>query len=1324
MSKAHPFYDMFDCCREEPWQRALLTDALVPSVIIERERLHMEVTVSFKGTVAPVEISAIERELSLAYGLKSVRILANLPTAAPSGGTGSSGSSGQKVNSESKTGETFCGRPVKGTPAPMSTVTLESGKIHVAGEVFQAEHRYLEKRNAWVLNFCITDYTNSLRVSKFFPDAKEGEALCSRIKNGMYLHVRGNVNFNRYDGDLSLEPMDITVGEAPLREDHAEEKRVELHLHTNMSQLDGLTKPEEAVAVAARWGHPAIAITDHGVAHSFPDAYKAGKKHGIQVIFGLEGYFFDDCDNHGEFVAFDLETTGLHPQQEAITEIGAVRFRGGEILEIFQTFVNPGRPIPPRITEITGITDADVASAPQPREALEAFLAFVGDSPLAAHNAPFDMGFLNATAQRVGIPLDKTAIDTLPLAQTLLPQLKRHKLNLVAEHLQLPSFNHHRAVDDAKTVAYILEAFLPRLREKGLTDSNQIDPQLAVLAGLGDSDAPLTKTPSGPSRHIILLAKNQMGLKNLYKLISRSHLDHYYRFPRIPKSLLMAHREGLIVGSACEAGELFSALLDGKDQADVLRLAKFYDYLEIQPACNNLFLLDAGRVKSMEEIRNFNREIVRLGEVLGKPVVAAGDVHFLHPEEEEYRRILMASRGFDGVDRPLPLYLKTTDEMLTEFAYLGKEKAREVVIENPRKIAALCESMAPLPQTLHSPKIEGSKAELEALVYGKLEALYGPNPPADVQTRVREELTPITEADYDVIYMSAQKLVEGSLRAGYLVGSRGSVGSSVVAYLAGITEVNALKPHYRCPNCRHADFESGIPYGAGADMPDAQCPHCGTNYVKDGFDIPFATFLGFRGDKTPDIDLNFSGEYQAMAHKDAVALFGAEHVFRSGTVGTIASKSAFGYVKKYLQERGRTVTRAEENRLTEGLVGVKRTTGQHPGGLVIIPRENDISDFCPVQHPADDKASGIITTHFEYGALEDTLLKLDLLGHDDPSMLKYLQDLTGIDPRIIPLDDPETMSIFRSPSALGLPEDDPIIGPTGTIAVPEFGTRFTREMLRDTEPETFDTLIRLSGFSHGTDVWLGNAKDLILSGTAAIDQVIGCRDDIMLFLMAKGVEASMAFDIMEAVRKGRGLKPPWKAAMESAGVPAWYIESCQKIKYLFPKAHAVAYVMMAFRIAWFKVHRPLAFYSAYFTVRAKAFDAAFMCRGLDVLRAKIDEIMKNPDPTPVEETMLVTLEVCYEMYLRGLSFGEIDLYKSDALKFLVEGDTLIPPFVAVAGLGEAAALDLVTYRTGGAFLSIEDLQRRCPKVSSAHIEQLRLLGVLGSLPDTSQVSLF
>jgi len=1333
MSNAHPFYDMFDCCRDESWLQTTLEDALVSEVVIDQTRLHMDVSILFTQHPSPVCISTVEGELAREYGLRSVAATVSVTASEPPPNPAKP--KNKKIAKKANLGEraaVLMGRAVKAAPVPMREVNVESGTVVVAGEAFQVEHRYIEKRRAWVMSFCITDYTNSLRVSKFFTDEKQGKDLCGKIKAGMFLHIRGIVSFNRYDGDISLEPMDISEGKKEPRLDTAETKRVELHLHTRFSALDALTDPKAAVFQAAEWGHPAIAITDHGVAQAFPDAWAAWnqKKGDIKVLYGLEGYFVNDYDGRlavsgpcdqsldEEFVAFDLETTGLDARREGITEIGAVRFRGKDILDTFQTFVNPGKPIPPKVTELTGIRDTDVTDAPKPKAALEQFLAFAGDAPLVAHNASFDMEFLTVGCETAGIPFNKIAMDTLVLAQNLLPELKRHRLDTVADHLGLPAFTHHRASDDAKTVALMMDWFLPRLRGLGVENVDQINEAMLTAAEESDRQA------SGPVRHITLLVRNQTGLRNLYKLISKSHLEHFKRFPRIPKRLLAENREGLLIGSACEAGEVFAAVLSGKNWAELRRLAAFYDYLEIMPLCNNLFLLENGKVQNVEALRELNRTIVRLGKALGKPVVATGDAHFLHPEQEEYRKILLAAKKFSDADKEMPLYLKTTDEMLAEFAYLGEETAYEVVVENTRKIADLCESVRPLPDGLFTPKIENSAEELNRLVRGKMGELYGENPPDHVRERVEMELAAIIGRDFDVVYMSAQKLVAKSLEAGYLVGSRGSVGSSIVAFLAGITEVNSLPAHYRCGNCKHADFEAGRSYGCGADMPDAPCPICGSPYEKDGFDIPFATFMGIDGDKVPDIDLNFSGEYQARAHQETNRLFGADHVFRAGTIGTLASKTAFGYVKNYLAERTRIVTRAEENRLTLGCVGVKRTTGQHPGGLVVIPQDKEIYDFCPVQHPADATESGVVTTHFEYHSMEDNLLKLDLLGHDDPTMIKYLQDLTGIAPQTISLDDPETMGIFQSPLPLGLPKDDPIIGKTGSIAVPEFGTRFTREMLNDTKPDAFDTLVRLSGFSHGTDVWLGNAKDLILTGTASVDQAIGCRDDIMLFLIEKGMVDKMAFQIMESVRKGRGLRPEWEAEMESLGVPRWYIDSCKKIKYLFPKAHAVAYVMMAFRIAWFKVHRPLAFYSAYFTVRAKAFDAAFMCRGLDVIRAKINEIERNPEPSNVEKDMLVTLEVCYEMYQRGFSFGAVDLYQSDAANFLIDGDRLIPPFVAVSGLGEAAAVDLTTHRQGRTFISIEDLAATCPKVSSGHIEQLKTLGVLDHLPDTSQMTLF
>ena len=913
-------------------------------------------------------------------------------------------------------------------------------------------------------------------------------------------------------------------------------------------------------------------------------------------------------------------------------------------------------------------------------------------------------------------------MDSLILAQNLLPELGKYKLDTVAEYLELPAFNHHRASDDAATVAYMLPHFFRMLEERGLHNLSEINPYMPRLRTGG-------KAKRQP-RHLIVLARNQLGLRNLYKLISLSHLEHFRRYPIMPKSLINANREGLILGSACEAGELFGAVVKGKDWEELKRIASWYDFLEIQPLCNNMFMLRKGMVRSEEELRDFNRTIVKLGEELGKPVCATGDVHFLDPEDEIYRHILLASKGFEDADQDLPIYFKTTTEMLQEFAYLGEDKAHEVVVTNTNLIADWCEPIEPLPKGLFAPKLEDSDGELKRLVWGKAHELYGENPPQIVVDRIEAELGDIIRCKYDVIYMSAQKLVQNSLEHGYLVGSRGSVGSSLVAFMSGITEVNSLPAHYRCPKCKHTDFDYAQdpehPYGCGADMPDAVCPVCGTPYAKDGFNIPFETFLGFGGDKVPDIDLNFSGEYQSSAHRYTFELFGQTHVFRAGTIGTVAEKTAFGYVKKYLEEKGITVSKAEENRLALGCTGVKRTTGQHPGGMVVIPQDKEIYDFCPVQHPADDPDSDIVTTHFEYHSMESNLLKLDMLGHDDPSMIRMLEDLTGVNARQIPLDDPDTMSIFTSSKVLGY-EDDKVLGPTGAVAIPEFNTHFTRQMLIDTQPHQFDILVRLSGFSHGTDVWLGNAKDLIVNQGVPVGQAIGCRDDIMLFLISKGMPPKRSFKIMEAVRKGRGLPDGAEEEMKAAGVPDWYIGSCKKIAYLFPKAHAVAYVMMAFRIAWFKVHRPLAFYAAYFSIRAKAFDESVMCRGMDVCQQKMRQIIaKDKEASAVEQDMLTTLEVCYEFYLRGFTFERMDLYQSEATRFLMDEEkgSLRPPFVSVAGLGETAALDLAEQRRGRQFISIEEVSAACPKVSKTHIEQLKAAGAFGNLPDTSQLDLF
>ena len=896
----------------------------------------------------------------------------------------------------------------------------------------------------------------------------------------------------------------------------------------------------------------------------------------------------------------------------------------------------------------------------------------------------------------------------------------KYKLDIVAEHLQLPQFNHHRASDDAVPVAQMLTKFFPMLEERGVTRLQQINNEMLKLRPLGSKSNRFPK-------HIILLAKNKAGLKNLYQLISLSNLKYFKRVPIIPKSELIAHREGLIIGSACEAGELFRAVADHKDWEELKRIASFYDYLEIQPICNNRFMLREGAARSEEELRDFNRTIVRLGEELGKRVVATGDVHFQEPEDEVYRHILLASKKFPDANAPLPIYFRTTDEMLREFEYLGKEKAYEVVVTNTRAIADQIENIELLPKgKLFPPRLENSREDLNRLVWDKVHELYGDEPPKLIKDRLDIELGGIL-GKYDVVYMSAQKLVQRSLECGYLVGSRGSVGSSLVAYMSGITEVNSLPPHYRCPKCRHSEFITDGSYGCGADMPDKNCPDCGTKYVKDGFDIPFETFLGFGGGKVPDIDLNFSGEYQARAHRHAIEMFGETQVFRAGTIGTLAEKTAFGFVKKYLEENGIQSGAAEIDRLTAGCVGVRRTTGQHPGGLVVVPDDLEIEDFCPVQHPADAEDSDTITTHFEYHCMEDNLLKLDMLGHDDPTMIRMLEDLTGVNARTIPLDDPDTMSIFTSSKVLGFENDD-LLGPTGAVAIPEFNTRFTRQMLIDTQPKDFNTLVRLSGFSHGTDVWLGNARELIVSGTASVLETVGCRDDIMLYLISMGLDPKMSFKIMEAVRKGKvkkgGFQDGWVEAMQEHDVPEWYIESLAKIGYLFPKAHAVAYVMMAFRIAWFKVHEPLAFYATFFTVRAKAFDAEYCCAGLDAVKRKIREIENNKDASAVEQDLMTTLEVCYEFYRRGFHFDTIDIYRSDATKFTVTEGGLLPPFISVHGLGEAAALDTVEKRRGKEFISVEEFSMCCNKLSKTHIEQLRALGAFAGMADTSQLTLF
>ena len=1328
MAQKIPFFELFKSLRLSRGLSLAVGDAWFTAAELNRGERSMRLALTTTCELGERAMRELKHAISETYGLSSVQV--DLTVEAPVLETvqPAKSAAGEK-------GEVIMGGPVRGKAISMVGLNPKMGQVTVEGKVFFSDLYETRRPGVFCLTFDMTDFQCSVRVTKYLQKA-EKEALKKDIKPGMWLRVQGFMKLNRDGSDVLLDPKNIETCTHEMRKDTAEVKRVELHLHTSFSNMDATTPvgakngPDANVVKRAEaWGHPAIAITDHGVVQGFPDAWHSAKD--IKILYGMEGYYVNNLDDrvaiHGDrdfsftdqYVAFDIETTGLQVKHEAITEIGAVVIENGEVKDRFQTFVNPHRRLTPEIVALTGITDAMLKDAPSLKEALTAFLDFVGDRPLVAHNAEFDIGFIREGCRKVKLPFAPTYVDTLILAQNLLPELNKYKLDIVAEYLQLPAFQHHRASDDAATCGLFLPHFFQRLEEMGVRSLQGVNAAMPDLRSRGKAN----RRP----RHIILIAKNKVGLKNLYQLISASNLKYFKRVPIIPKSELVAHREGIIVGSACEAGELFQAVAEYKDWAELKRIASFYDYLEIQPLCNNAFMIREGKAADEEELRNFNRTIVRLGEELGKPVCATGDVHFLDPEDEIYRHILLDTKKFPDCDQPLPIYFKTTDEMLQEFSYLGEEKAMEVVVTNTRAIADMVETFDLLPKgKLFPPRLENSEEDLNRLVWDKVHELYGEDPPQLIVDRLNVELGGIL-GKYDVVYMSAQKLVQRSLENGYLVGSRGSVGSSLVAYMSGITEVNALPPHYRCPKCKHNEFITDGSYGCGADMPDKDCPVCGTKYVKDGFDIPFETFLGFGGGKVPDIDLNFSGEYQARAHRHAIEMFGESQVFRAGTIGTVAEKTAYGYVMKYLQARGLNPGHAEENRLALGCVGVKRTTGQHPGGLVVVPDDMDVEDFCAVQHPADAADSDIITTHFEYHCMEDNLLKLDMLGHDDPSMVRMMEDLTGVNARQIPLDDPDTMSLFTTSKALGF-ENDELLGPTGAVAIPEFNTKFTRQMLVDTQPKDFNTLVRLSGFSHGTDVWMGNARELILSGTAGVNETVGCRDDIMLYLISMGLDPKMSFKIMEAVRKGKvkkgGFEEGWEEAMREHKVPDWYIESLQKIGYLFPKAHAVAYVMMAFRIAWFKVHKPLAFYATFFTVRAKAFDAEYCCAGLEAVRRKIREIENNKDAAAVEEDLAKTLEVCYEFYLRGFHFETIDIYRSEATKFVVVEDGLIPPFTSVRGLGEAAALDTVEKRKGKEFVSVEEFALCCNKLSKTHIEQLKNLGAFAGMAETSQMTLF
>lgn len=1214
----------------------------------------------------------------------------------------------------------------------------EFDRVTIEGEIFFVDHREIVSKKSgkeWVkISFDITDNTNSVRVSKFL-SKEQAEPVIPLLKTGAYVTVQGKITYDTYEKESILEPTGIVKAKKKVRMDKAEKKRVELHLHTNMSAMDGIAPTKALMKRAKLWGHTAMAITDHGVAQAYPDAMHAVERDKIdlKILYGVEAYYVNDSAGvsvvrgsgdaplNGEVIVFDLETTGLKPSLEEITEIAAVLVRDGQIIDTFQTYVNPHKPIPPEITELTGISDETVANAPELAAALPRFLEFASGRALVAHNAGFDMSFLRAACEKLQITAEFTSIDTLEMSRILLPHLSKHKLNILAKELAVGPFEHHRASEDAMVLARIWIKLADKLcREYHAVNLSDINP---LLAGAREKSTSLKNLSR---RHFIILVKNQVGLKNLYKLISYSYLDYFYKKPLIPRSELIKHREGLIFGSACEAGELFQAMVSGASHEELKRIASFYDYLEIQPVGNNRFMIGKGIAKDEEELRDYNRRILQLADELGIPCCATGDVHFLEPEDEAFRRILMAGQGFSDADNQAPLYLHTTDEMLEEFSYLGTDRAYEVVVTNTNKIADMCEDVRPVPRENYPPTIEGAEDDLRNMSYEKARRIYGDPLPELVQQRLDRELNSIIGNGYAVMYIIAQKLVTKSLADGYLVGSRGSVGSSFAAFTADITEVNSLPPHYLCPDDKYIEWHDE--YSCGVDLPDKVCPNCGKPLTKQGFGIPFETFLGFEGDKVPDIDLNFSGEYQGKIHWYTGELFGHDHVFRAGTIGTVAEKTAYGYVKKYMEERGLSCSRAEENRLTAGCTGVRRTSGQHPGGIVVVPKEVEIYDFCPVQHPADDPNSEIITTHFDYHSIDENLLKLDELGHDDPTIIRHMENITGVDAQQIPLDDPDVMSLFTSCKALHYIDDTPdtILGDLGCIAVPEFGTKFVRGMVSETKPSTFAELVSISGLSHGTDVWLGNAQDLVHQGIGLAD-CICCRDDIMNYLILKGVQPKLSFTIMESVRKGKGLKPEWEQAMQAQQVPEWYINSCKKIKYMFPKAHAVAYVMMAYRIAWFKVHQPLAFYSAYFSIRAKGFDASCMVKGDDICVAKYRELQQKEREKTIsaaEKETQVTVEVVHEFYRRGFHFKPMDIYKSDAATFLVEGDGLIPPFTAMPGVGEQAALNIVEERKNGQFLSAEELLVRCSKVSKSVVETLTEIGALGSMPKTTQISLF
>ena len=1231
----------------------------------------------------------------------------------------------------------FYGRNFEGEETEIHEIIDEMGEVVVRGKIIQLETREIRNEKTIVM-FAVTDFTDTIKAKVFTKNERLPELL-DKLKEGAFIKMKAVAMMDQFEHDIALGSVSgiKTIPDfTEKRMDHSPVKRVELHCHTTMSDMDGVTDVKKLLKTAMGWGHQAMAITDHGVVQAFPDANHCVEGKDFKVIYGMEGYLVDDIknivtDSRGQsldstFVVFDIETTGFSAVNDRIIEIGAVKVENGMITEKFSEFVNPERPIPFEIEKLTSINDRMVEDAPNISVILPKFMDFCGSSVLVAHNADFDTGFIRHNCEVLGLTYDYTYVDTLGIARSFLEGLKNYKLDTVVEAMGCTLANHHRAVDDAGATADVFVRFLERFKKKNIRDLDELNTYSAMSV---DAIKKLK------TYHIILLAKNEIGRINLYRLVSLSHLDYYARRPRIPKSVLAKYREGLIIGSACEAGELFRAVVDERPEEEIARIVEFYDYLEIQPTGNNEFMIrdpKMTKVSTVADLQDLNRKIVELGEKFNKPVCATCDVHFLNPEDEVYRRIIMSNKGFGDADLQPPLYLRTTEEMLDEFQYLGAEKAEEVVVTNTNRIADMIDRISPVRPDKCPPVIENSAGILRDICYNRAHELYGEDLPDIVTERLERELNSIIGNGFAVMYIIAQKLVWKSVADGYLVGSRGSVGSSFVAYMAGITEVNSLQAHYLCPKCHYVDFDSDYVKSfsgrSGCDMEDRVCPVCGEPLMKEGHDIPFETFLGFKGNKEPDIDLNFSGDYQSKAHAYTEVIFGKGKTFRAGTVGTLADKTAYGYAMHYYEEHEQHKRSCELDRISSGCVGVRRTTGQHPGGIIVVPHGEEIYSFTPVQHPANDQTTKIITTHFDYHSIDHNLLKLDILGHDDPTMIRMLEDITGVDATKIRLDDPEVLSLFHGLEALHIKPED--IGGTdlGSLGIPEFGTEFVMQMLRDTKPKAFSDLVRISGLSHGTDVWLGNAQTLIQEGKAQISTAICTRDDIMIYLIDKGVESEQSFKIMESVRKGKGLTPDYEKVMKEHDVPDWYLWSCKKIKYMFPKAHAVAYVMMGIRIAWFKIHEPLAYYAAFFTIRATAFDYGLMCQGKAAIDNHIKAYKANPKLSKKEQDTLRDMKIVQEFYARGFEFLKIDLYQSDAIKFQVVEGKLLPPFSVIEGMGGIAAEALAVAahaetERGEKFLSKDDIRQKA-KVSQTVLDTMAELGLLGGLPESNQLSIF